>query len=106
MSVGVREDRLRCPEGKRALLLAAISEARREAEERGRVRGRRARSLVGKLANIAQVLPELKRALRGGYTVDQAPAASGARGGWRRAGEWRPLRRGGQAEADWLELLA
>eukprot|EP00965_Chrysotila_dentata_P144695 4779745-Pleurochrysis_carterae.AAC.1 len=105
MSVGVREGRLSCPDGKRTLLRAAIAEARDEAQKRGRVRWKRARSLVGKLSNIAQVLPELKRVLRGGYAVTQAPAAGSARGGWRRAGEWRQLRRGGRAEEDWVELL-
>eukprot|EP00965_Chrysotila_dentata_P172590 5695152-Pleurochrysis_carterae.AAC.1 len=67
MSVSVSGDRLRCPEGKRTLLLAAIAEAREEAVRRARVQWKQARSLVGKLANVAQVLPELKRVLRGGY---------------------------------------
>eukprot|EP00965_Chrysotila_dentata_P172640 5697377-Pleurochrysis_carterae.AAC.1 len=60
MSVGRGEGRLRCPDGKRELLLAAMAELRAELTERTRVPWRQARSVVGKLANLAQVSPELK----------------------------------------------
>eukprot|EP00965_Chrysotila_dentata_P105312 3478203-Pleurochrysis_carterae.AAC.1 len=67
MSVGRDEGRLRCPAGKRELLLAAMAELNVELTTRARVPWRQARSVVGKLANLAQVLPELKLVLRGGY---------------------------------------
>eukprot|EP00965_Chrysotila_dentata_P182152 6014929-Pleurochrysis_carterae.AAC.1 len=67
MSVGRDEGRLRCPGGKRELLLAAMAELRGELTRNARVPWRQARSVVGKLANLAQVLPELKLVLRGGY---------------------------------------
>eukprot|EP00965_Chrysotila_dentata_P063847 2115889-Pleurochrysis_carterae.AAC.2 len=98
LSLGVHEGRLRCPEGKRELMRAAIAEHRDEALQGARVHWRRARTLVGRLANIAQVLPELRRVLRGGYAVAQPPG-----GGARHAAQdWRHLRKGGRAESDWL----
>eukprot|EP00965_Chrysotila_dentata_P231171 6198194-Pleurochrysis_carterae.AAC.1 len=53
---------------------------------------------------MAQALPELKASLRGGYAVAQ-PSRGGAAGGWRRGDDWAPLRPGGAAARDWLELL-
>eukprot|EP00965_Chrysotila_dentata_P056605 1878087-Pleurochrysis_carterae.AAC.1 len=99
-----REARLRCPTGKRELLLAAMAEMRAEAVSSGRVRWRQARSVVGKLANISQVLPELKRVLRGGYALAR-PAGGSAGRGWRRVDEWLKLQRGGRAAVAWVELL-
>eukprot|EP00965_Chrysotila_dentata_P115818 3828511-Pleurochrysis_carterae.AAC.1 len=101
LSLGVHEGRLRCPEGKRELMRAAIAEHRDEAMQRARVHWRRARALVGLLANVAQVLPELRRVLRGGYAVAQPPRG----GACRLAQAWRRLRKGGRAESDWLQLL-
>eukprot|EP00965_Chrysotila_dentata_P181498 5991072-Pleurochrysis_carterae.AAC.1 len=89
------EARLRCPAGKRELLLAAMAEMRAEAVSSSRVRWRQARSVVGKLANISQVLPELKRVLRGGYALAR-PAGGSAGRGWR-VDEWLQLQRGGRA---------
>eukprot|EP00965_Chrysotila_dentata_P056127 1860375-Pleurochrysis_carterae.AAC.1 len=66
-SVGAAEGALRVPANKRELILAALAEMRDEATERSRVHWRKARSLVGKLSNLAQALPELKPSLRGGY---------------------------------------
>eukprot|EP00965_Chrysotila_dentata_P127232 4207386-Pleurochrysis_carterae.AAC.1 len=51
----------------------------------GQVRCRQARTLVGRLCNMAQPFPELKPLLRGEYAVSRP--ATGASGGWRRAGE-------------------
>eukprot|EP00965_Chrysotila_dentata_P017238 572214-Pleurochrysis_carterae.AAC.2 len=105
MSLSVRGNRLRCPAGKRELVMSAFAEARTEAMRHGRVRWKQACSLVGKLANIAQVLPELKRyeagaawRLRGG--TGAAPEQEEGRMA-PRIGEWRQLRRGGRAEEDW-----
>eukprot|EP00965_Chrysotila_dentata_P046016 1529267-Pleurochrysis_carterae.AAC.2 len=82
MSVGREVGRLRCPDGKRELMLATLAEMRTALADDGRVQWRQAHSLVGRLANIAQVLPKLKLALRGGYAVarpaGEAPAADGA----------------------------
>eukprot|EP00965_Chrysotila_dentata_P100686 3326962-Pleurochrysis_carterae.AAC.1 len=60
-----------------------MAEMREETTSRARVHWRRARSLVGRLANLAQVLPELKASLRGGYAVAQPPRGGAGRG-WRR----------------------
>eukprot|EP00965_Chrysotila_dentata_P088394 2919505-Pleurochrysis_carterae.AAC.4 len=81
-----------------------VAEMRAEAVDSGRVRWRQARSVVGKLANVSQVLPELKRVLRGGYALTR-PAGGSAGGGWRRAHEWLQLQRGGRAAVAWVELL-
>eukprot|EP00965_Chrysotila_dentata_P102255 3376167-Pleurochrysis_carterae.AAC.1 len=79
---------------------------RAETAERGRVHWRKARTLAGRLANLAQVFPELKGVLRGAYAVSQPPhQQERGSGGWRRADEWRPLARGGTAEAEWLACL-
>eukprot|EP00965_Chrysotila_dentata_P022114 732006-Pleurochrysis_carterae.AAC.1 len=51
----------------------------------GQVRWRSARTLVGRLCNLAQAFPDLKPLLRGGYAVSRP--ATGAARGWRRAGE-------------------
>eukprot|EP00965_Chrysotila_dentata_P141732 4684267-Pleurochrysis_carterae.AAC.1 len=77
MSIGRDEGRLRCPSGKRELLLAALAELQAELANDATVPWRQARSVVGKLANLAQALPELKLVLRGGYAVAR-PAGSGA----------------------------
>eukprot|EP00965_Chrysotila_dentata_P123271 4074133-Pleurochrysis_carterae.AAC.1 len=61
-----------------------MAEMRGELDREGRVHWRQARSVVGKLANLAQVLPELKLVLRGGYAVTR-PAGGGTGKGWRRA---------------------
>eukprot|EP00965_Chrysotila_dentata_P088133 2909812-Pleurochrysis_carterae.AAC.1 len=69
---------------------------REEATLRARVHWRKARSLVGRLANLAQVLPELKASLRGGYAVAQPPRG-GTAGAWRRGEDWAALRPHGAA---------
>eukprot|EP00965_Chrysotila_dentata_P061525 2036927-Pleurochrysis_carterae.AAC.1 len=70
-----------------------MAELRAELTGSARVPWRQARSVVGKLANLAQVLPELKLVLRGGYAVSR-PAGADAAGGGRRTDEWLRLRRG------------
>eukprot|EP00965_Chrysotila_dentata_P139066 4598839-Pleurochrysis_carterae.AAC.1 len=51
MSVGRDEGRLRCPGGKRELLMAAMAELRGELTRHARVPWWQARSVVGKLAS-------------------------------------------------------
>eukprot|EP00965_Chrysotila_dentata_P163712 5405321-Pleurochrysis_carterae.AAC.1 len=83
-----------------------MAEMRAETAERGRVHWRRARTLAGRLANLAQVFPELKAVLRGAYAVSQPPhQRERGGGGWRQMDEWRPLASGGAAEAEWLACL-
>eukprot|EP00965_Chrysotila_dentata_P102237 3375681-Pleurochrysis_carterae.AAC.1 len=60
-----------------------MAELRVELAEHARVPWRQACLVVGKLANHAQVLPELKLVLRGGYAVAR-PAGAGADVGGRR----------------------
>eukprot|EP00965_Chrysotila_dentata_P158776 5244323-Pleurochrysis_carterae.AAC.1 len=68
-----------------------------EARLRARVDRRRARTLVERLRNLSQVLPELKPLLRVGYAVTRQ-AAGGARG-WRHGREDAAhLREGGAAQ--------
>eukprot|EP00965_Chrysotila_dentata_P159026 5253572-Pleurochrysis_carterae.AAC.1 len=69
---------------------------RLEAHERARVHWRKARALLGRLVNISQVAPELKRPLRGGFAVTRAPWGTAGRGGWRSADEWLQLRADGR----------
>eukprot|EP00965_Chrysotila_dentata_P110606 3654235-Pleurochrysis_carterae.AAC.1 len=104
MSVGRDEGRLRCPDGKRELLLAAMAELRTELTANARVPWQQARTVVGKLANLSQALPELKLVLRGGYAVAR-PAGAGPDGGRRRADEWLHLRPGGRAAREWQLML-
>eukprot|EP00965_Chrysotila_dentata_P109415 3615779-Pleurochrysis_carterae.AAC.1 len=77
-------------------MLVALAEARTEAMERSRVHWRQARTVVGRLTNLAQVMPELRATLPGGYAVAQPPRG-GPTGGWRRGDDWTPLRRDGRA---------
>eukprot|EP00965_Chrysotila_dentata_P150059 4956580-Pleurochrysis_carterae.AAC.1 len=81
-----------------------MAEMRGELEREGRVHWRQARSIVEKLANLAQILPKLKLVLRGGYAVTW-PAGGGTGKGWRRSSEWLWLRKGGRAAQDWKLLL-
>eukprot|EP00965_Chrysotila_dentata_P093187 3077916-Pleurochrysis_carterae.AAC.1 len=104
MCVGHDEGRLRCPDGKRELLLAAMAELSSDLAQDARVPWRQARSVVGKLANLAQVLPELKLVLRGGYAVAR-PAGAATESGGRRADDQLRLRRGGRAAREWRLLL-
>eukprot|EP00965_Chrysotila_dentata_P056153 1861276-Pleurochrysis_carterae.AAC.1 len=104
MSVGRGEGRLRCPEGKRELLRAALAEMRVALKEEHTVPWREARSAVGKLANLAQVLPELRLVLRGGYAVTR-PAGGATGRGWRRADNQLRLRPGSRAAQDWATAL-
>eukprot|EP00965_Chrysotila_dentata_P111906 3701098-Pleurochrysis_carterae.AAC.1 len=103
-SVGAASGALRVPSNKRTLIVAAAAEMREEAIEPARVHWRKAWSFVGRLSNLAQVLPELKTALRGGYAVAQ-PARGGQAGGWRRGDDWGALEPGGRAAREWVELL-
>eukprot|EP00965_Chrysotila_dentata_P080849 2668643-Pleurochrysis_carterae.AAC.1 len=105
ISLGATTGRLRCPDSKRALLLASMADMRDEACDNAQVHWRKARSLVGRLVNISQVAPELKLPLRGGFAVARAAQGLGGRGGWRGGDEWLPLRKGGRARAEGLELL-
>eukprot|EP00965_Chrysotila_dentata_P166367 5492517-Pleurochrysis_carterae.AAC.1 len=104
MSVGRDEGRLRCPGGKRDLLLAAMAELQDELAGNTPVPWRQARSVVGKLANLAQALPELKLVLRGGYAVSR-PASAEAAGGGRQLDEWLHLKKGGRATREWQLML-
>eukprot|EP00965_Chrysotila_dentata_P039001 1296831-Pleurochrysis_carterae.AAC.1 len=78
---------------------------REEATRSARVHWRKARTLVGKLANLAQVLPELKVSLRGGYAVAHPPRGGTAGGCWRRGDDWAALRPEGAAAREWVDLL-
>eukprot|EP00965_Chrysotila_dentata_P118264 3909366-Pleurochrysis_carterae.AAC.1 len=53
---------------------------------------------------MAQVMPELRTVLHGGYAV-ALPPNGGTGGGWRRGDEWAQLRPGGAAARRWVELL-
>eukprot|EP00965_Chrysotila_dentata_P204344 6182274-Pleurochrysis_carterae.AAC.1 len=70
MSVGRDEGRLRCPSGKRELLLAAMAELLAELTERTRVPWRQARAVVGKVgqprAGAAGAETRAPRRIRGG----------------------------------------
>ena len=94
-------DRLVCPEGKRAAVLADVASQRTRATSDGRVDRGRARRLVGRLCNLSQVAPEIRAALHGGYTITEALWPGG---GGRCHGSMR-IREGSPAHRGWLELL-
>eukprot|EP00965_Chrysotila_dentata_P038824 1289999-Pleurochrysis_carterae.AAC.1 len=103
--VSARDRSIRCPDGKRELLLATVEEMmRRETATRGRVSWRGARTLAGRLCNLGQAFPELRSALRGAYAVAQPLRGRGG-GGWRSTDEWLSLAKGGAAEAERLACL-
>ena len=58
---------------------------------------------MGRLCNLSQAFPELKLALAGGYTVTRAEWSVG---GVRRKPRRMTVRQGGEAQTEWLELLA
>ena len=94
--------RIDCPPLKRASMLSDIQSQTGEAL-RLRVDRKRAETLVGRLTNISQILPELKGTLHGGYAVTQASWVAGGR---QRKPKSVQLGRHSQAQADWLELLS
>ena len=85
-----------CPEGKRAVALAACAEALLLAEEEAAVDRRAAERLVGRLCALSQVCPALRPLLRGGYAVARVSAQRGPR---------LQMRRGSPAWRDWTEML-
>eukprot|EP00965_Chrysotila_dentata_P157852 5214908-Pleurochrysis_carterae.AAC.4 len=104
-ALGRRGERCASPTtNARLRILAAAAAARAETTERARVHWRKARSLVGRLSNLAQALRELKATLPGGCAVAQPPRG-GATGGWRRGDDWASLQPGGRAAREWVELL-
>ena len=94
--------RIRCPALKRAALLRALATHGAQARE-GRVDRDAAETTVGRLCNMAQVLPELKAALHGGYAVTKATWHAGGR---RRRLPKMALRVGSACERNWSELIA
>ena len=99
LALGMRIDRSRrcidCPEGKRAIMLADITEQRDALLAGQGVQRKKATRLTGRLGNLAQAAPELRPRLHGGYGVCRSP------GGHTRI---TPTV-GGAAYRAWLELL-
>ena len=95
------DGRLRCPKLKRAALLESVADASSRLERDARVECRSARRLVHRLANLAQIFPELTHWLPGGYRV--------ASTGWERkqaSGErLLQLAAGSPTAEAWGELL-
>ena len=91
--------RIRCPARKRTTMLADVREQAARARDELTVLVEPARRLVGRLANLSQIYPELKRYMHGGHTV----TPSG------RTGRWQPrhitLRPQRAAQVGWLQLL-
>ena len=98
-----RAQLIRCPEGKRRAVLADASSQHAAALSGGDVDRARARRLVGRLANLAQVAPELRGFLHGGYAVAEAAWPGG---GGRRGHGHLHLRSGSPAHEGWLSLLS
>lgn len=93
---------LKCPELKRQSMRSAGEGAKSLALD-GRAERKPAETLVGRLCNISQALPEIKCLLGGGYAVTRA---SWEVAGVRRRPPKLTLRRGGSVQIEWLELLA
>ena len=90
-----------CPELKRAALRAVIATAQ-DAAEAARADREEVERITGKLCNVSQVLPEIKAHLHGGYTIARASWQAGGRA---RRPRQMQLRKGGDVQAEWLELL-
>ena len=93
---------LKCPELKRQSMRSAGEDAKRLALD-GLAERKPAETLVGRLCNISQALPEIKCLLGGGYAIIRS---SWVVGGVRRRPMQLTLRRGSGAQTEWLELLA
>ena len=98
--ISARTGRLDVPLSKRNSLLCAIDEANKAAHEHSRADRRHTDRLLGRLINVAQVMPELSPFLRGGFRV--LSATSRAR---LFTMETIPLARGSTAFVLWTELL-
>ena len=104
----LRRERIDCPLPKRRILRRDIGQLRQQVADGEAVQQKGCERLVGRLANLSHVLPELAQHLSGGYAVAAATAqprraARAAGEGVRRAprrrlGEVR-VRRGGRCEA-------
>ena len=92
---------VKCPELKRQSMRSAAEDARQLAIE-GRADRKAAETLVGRLCNISQALPEIKCLLGGGYAITRS---SWVIGGVRRRPPQLTLRRGGGVQTEWMELL-
>ena len=107
IGLGLRIDRaarrIDCPPLKRASMLADLAKQEEAAREALEVDRDRAETLVGRLVNISQILPELKSVLHGGYAITKASWQAGGR---RRRPRRMRLRTGSSAQTDWLGLLA
>ncbi len=93
--------KLDCPELKRVALRKLIATARARAVD-ARADRQEVERITGKLCNMAQVLPELKPLLHGGYTILRASWIAGGARRWPRSMQ---LRGGGEVQAEWIELL-
>ena len=85
-----------CPEGKRAVALAACREAQLMVEREGEVDRRSAGRLVGRLCALSQVCPAIRPLLCEGYAVTRAGGPRGPR---------LRLKQGSAAWRGWLALL-
>ena len=107
ISLGLLIDRdqavVRCPEAKRAIMMAQLTAAEEVAVAAPpRVVVAEAERLVGRACNLSQVLPELTATLHGGYRITCASQAPSRR--WR-VGQDMRLKAGSTAHVEWLEFL-
>ena len=75
MLVDLVSRRIACPEGKRHAMLAEMGDLRLQAAGGRPLKRQRVESLVGRLVNISQALPEIAPSLNVGYAVAHAPVA-------------------------------
>ena len=110
ISLGLRVDRSRraidCPPSKRLAIIDAAQRAQAAARASPpQVDTARAGTLVGRLCNLSQVLPEIRPHLEGGYRVSRGAACAAARGR-RGGGTVIKLRADSGAHKGWAECLA
>ena len=100
----MRLQRIRCPEGKRLIMLEQLRTLRVTVCSASPIVLDDIERLVGRLCNISQAEPSIRPMLNGGYAVVRAKYSASA-GKRRRAPSSVTLRPGGRRAAELLELI-
>ena len=72
LMLDVARDRIRCPRGKRAIMLEDIDAQLAFIQRSGALQREQAEEMTGRLGNLAQIMPELLPHMHGGHRVANA----------------------------------